>query len=211
MQTIAIEAKRREKAAKGEVKRLRKRGIVPGAVFGRGVEPYLVVVSARNLVQVLSSESGMNTMIDLTIDGKKSSVMISELDRDPITRGFLHVGFHQINRSEKIHARIPIRLVGEPDAVRTREATLDQSLENLEVRALPGDLPPHIEIDVAGLSIGDVVRAADVPANEKLEILTPEDAPIASLHVARAAQPEVVEELGEAAPAAESSTEEAGE
>ena len=204
MQTIAIEAKRREKRTKGEVKQMRRKGIVPGAVFGRGVEPYLVEVSARELVQVLASESGVNTMIDLKVEGKKSSVMISELDRDPLTRGFLHVGFKQINRSEKIHAHIPIRLVGEPDPVRVKEAILDQSLESLDVRALPGDLPPHIELDVSAMTIGSVVRVADLPTNDKLEILTSEDTPIAAVHVARAAHEEVVEALGEAAPAEES-------
>src|SRR5579862_2505780 len=131
MQTIAIDAKRREKQSKGEVKRLRHQGQVPGAVFGRGVEPYLVEVSARHLVQVLGSESGLNTIIDLTVDGKKTSVMISELDRDPITRGFLHVGFHHVSRTEKINTHVPIRLTGEPEPVRTKEAVMDQSLERL--------------------------------------------------------------------------------
>lgn len=207
METIAIEAKRREKQAKGEVKRLRRRGVVPGAVFGRGVEPYLVEVTARQLVQVLASESGVNSMIDLQIDGKKSPVMIAELERDPLTRGFLHVGFKQINRSEKIHAHIPLHLVGEPEPVRTKDAILDQSLESLDVRALPGDLPPHIDLDVSGMAIGSVIRVADLAANDKLEILTPEDTPIAAVHVARAAHEEVVEALGEQAPAADASAE----
>src|SRR5690348_755780 len=124
METIMIEANRREKRTKGEVKKMRRQGRVLGAVFGRGIQPYLVDVPVRQLVKVLASDTGMNTMIDLTVDGKKSSVMISELDRDPITRGFLHVGFHQINRSEKIHAHVPIRLTGEPEPVRIKEGVL---------------------------------------------------------------------------------------
>lgn len=210
MQTISMEAKRREKRTKGEVKQLRRKGVVPGAVFGRGVEPYLVEVSARELVQVLASESGVNSMIDLKVDGKKSSVMISELDRDPVTRGFLHVGFKQINRAEKIHAHVPLHLVGEPEPVRTKDAILDQSLESLDVRALPGDLPPHIDLDVSGLVIGSVIRVADLPASDKIEVLTPEDTAIAAVHVARAAHEEVVEALGEQAPAEEAAAE-AGE
>lgn len=210
MGTIAIEAKRREKRTKGEIKRLRRQGGVPGAVFGRGVEPYLVEISARQLVSVLASESGMNTMIDLTVEGKKSSVMISELERDPLTRGFLHVGFHQINRREKIHTYVPIRLSGDPEPVRTKEAILEQSLERLEVRALPGEIPPHIDVDVSGMTIGSVLRVSDLPANDKLEVLTAEDTAVASVHVARVAREEVVEELGEA-PTAEETPEVAGE
>ncbi|HEX5323066.1 MAG TPA: 50S ribosomal protein L25 [Capsulimonadaceae bacterium] len=210
MQTIAIEAKRREKQSKGEVKRLRRQGRVPGAVFGRGIEPYLVEITTRQLVQVLGSESGLNTMIDLSVEGKKSSVMISELERDPITRGFLHVGFHHVSRTEKIHTHVPIRLTGEPEPVKTKEAVMDQSLERLEVRALPGDLPPYIEVDVSELTIGSVLRVADVPKNDKLEIHTPEDTPIATVHVPRAAVVEPSEAAAEAE-AAEAPSEEKGE
>src|SRR5579883_2527207 len=211
MQTVAIEAKRREKQSKGEVKRLRRQGRIPGAVFGRGVDPYLVDVSVRHLVQVLGSESGLNTMIDLTVDGKKSSVMISELERDPITRGFLHVGFHTVSRTEKIHTHVPLRLTGEPEPVRTNEAVLEQALESLDVRALPGDLPPYIEVDTSEMAIGSVLRVADVPHEDKIEILTSEDTAIASVHVARTAQPETAEAVGDASEETREAAAEGGE
>jgi large subunit ribosomal protein L25 len=175
---------------KGARKARLRQGFVPGAIYGRGLEPTLVEVPARSVADVLMAETGMNTVLSLTIQGEsaKHSVLIDNLERDPITRGFLNVGFHQVKKGDKVHAQIPIVLNGTPRDVALNGALLEQTLESMEVTAEPGDLPAHLGVDVSGLKIGDVIRVADLPHNPKVTFTTHEEVAIASVHVSTTAQ-----------------------
>ena len=180
----------RPKRTKGERSRRLRQGFVPGAIYGRGVEPALVEVPAKAIAQVLQAETGLNTIINLTVQGdaKKHTVLIDNLERDRITRGFLNVGFHQVKKGDKVHAQIPINLIGTPADVALNGALLEQTLETIEVHAQPADLPAHLDVDVSHLKIGDVLRVADLKHDTKVEFTTSEEAAIASVHVSRTAQ-----------------------
>ncbi|MBV9852746.1 MAG: 50S ribosomal protein L25 [Armatimonadetes bacterium] len=180
----------RPRRTKGERKRRLRQGLVPGAIYGRGLEPALVEVPAKAIADVLLAESGMNTVINLTVQGDRAqhTVLIDNLERDPITRGFLNVGFHQVKKGDKVHAQVPITLVGTPEDVALNGALLEQTLESIDVHAQPADLPPHLEVDVSQMKTGDVLRVADLPHNPKIEFTTNEDIAIASVHVSRTAQ-----------------------
>ena len=175
---------------KGERKRRLRQGLVPGAIYGRGLEPTLVEVPARAIAQVLQAETGLNTIINLTVQGdaQPHSVLIDNLERDRITRGFLNVGFHQVKKGDKVHAQIPINVIGTPPDVALNGALLEQTLETIDVHAQPADLPAHLDVDVSHLKIGDVLRVADLPHNPKVEFTTSEDAAIVAVHVSRTAQ-----------------------
>ena len=180
----------RPKRTKGERKQRLRQGFVPGAIYGRGLEPSLVEVPAKAIADVLQAETGMNTLINLTVEGDKKThtVMIDNLERDRITRGFLNVGFHQVKKGDKVHAQIPINLVGVPPDVTLNGALLEQTLESIDVHAQPADLPAHLDVDVSQMKIGDVLRVADLPHNPKVEFTTHEDAAIVAVHVSRTAQ-----------------------
>ncbi len=195
-----ITATKREGQTKGERKKRLRQGFVPGAVYGKGLTPLPIEVSAKSVADVLLAESGMNTVIDLTITGDAAphSVLIDNLERDPITRGFLNVGFHQVKKGDKVTAQIPIQLIGTPPDVTLNGALLEQTLENITVHAQPADLPPHLDVDVSQMKVGDVLRVADLPHNPKVEFTQAEDAAIASVHVSTTAQQ--VEEAEEAMP-----------
>lgn len=175
---------------KGERKKRLRQGLVPGAIYGRGVEPTLVEVPARTIADVLTTETGLNTVISLTVQGhaKKHTVLIDNLERDRITRGFLNVGFHQIQKGDKVHAQVPLTLVGTPEDVALNGALLEQMLESIDVHAQPGDLPTHLDVDVSQLKIGDVLRVADLPHSPKVEFTTNEDIAIAAVHISKTAQ-----------------------
>ncbi len=198
-----ITATKRGPQTKGERKQRLRQGFVPGAVYGRGLEPVNIEVPAKSVADVLTSETAMNTVIALKIEGdsKSHTVLIDKLDRNPITRSFQAVGFHQVKKGDKVTAQIPIQLVGTPPDVISGDAVLEHTLEAITVHAEPGHLPPHLDVDVSHLKVGDVLHVSDLPHNPKLEFTTSEDTAIAALHYSRTAQ--AVEEADEAAAEAE--------
>lgn len=198
-----ITATKRGAQSKGERKKRLRQGFVPGAVYGKGLEPLLIEVPAKAIAEVLTAETGMNTMIDLAIQGdtKKHTVLVDNLERNPITRSFQAVGFHQVKKGDKVTAQIPIQLIGTPADVTSGVAVLEQTMETITVHAEPSNLPPHLDVDVSHLNPGDVLHVSDLPHNPKLEFTAGESAAIAAVHYSRTAQ--AVEEADETAAAAE--------
>ena len=184
-----ITVTKRSPQSKGERKKSMKLGLIPGSVYGKGLEPVSVDVPARALVAVLTASTGMNTIIDLTIAGDKGkhSVMLDNLERNPITRGFVSVGFHQVKKGDKVTAQIPIHLIGSPASVATGEGVLEHTLETITVHAKPADLPEHLDVDISQLNVGDVLHVSDLPHNAKIEFATAETTSIVALHYSRTA------------------------
>ena len=196
MEHMSIEARPRNAGVtKSELKRLRRMGHIPAAVFGRGMEPVLVTVDARALNRVLGSEAGVNTLIDLTLEGRRHLVRLTEVDLDPIARTFLHVGLHTIQRNEASKATVRIEIVGEPEDVHTGLALLEPGALSVEVKSLPEDLVPALTLDISDMKIGDVRHVSDLPIPERLELLSAPDTAIVSVR----AKPAMVEEATEAA------------
>jgi len=185
-----ITATKRGAQTKSERKKRIRQGFIPGSVYGRGLAPVNVEVPARALADVLLAETGLNTVIALTLtgDAQPHSVLVDNLERDPITRGFVSVGFHQVKQGDKVTAQIPIQLIGEPASVGTGEAILEHTLETITVHAQPADLPAHLDVDVSHLSVGDVLHVSDLPHNPKLDFTTGEETAIAAVHYSRTAQ-----------------------
>ena len=198
-----ITAIKRGSQTKGERKKRIRQGFIPGAIYGKGLEPVNVEVPTKAIAEVLTAATGLNTIIDLTIQGdaKSHSVLVDNLERNPITRAFVSVGFHQVKKGDKVTAQIPIQLIGEPASVGTGEAVLEQTLEAITVHAQPANLPAHLDVDVSQLAPGDVLHVSDLPHNSKLEFTTGEETAIAAVHYSRTAQ--AVEEADVAAAEAE--------
>ena len=184
-----ITVTKRSPQSKGERKKSMKLGLIPGSVYGKGLEPVSVDVPARALVAVLTAGTGINTIINLTIEGDKAkhSVMLDNLERNPITRGFVSVGFHQVKKGDKVTAQIPIHLIGSPPSVATGEGVLEHTLETITVHAKPADLPEHLDVDISHLNVGDVLHVSDLPHNAKIEFATAETTSIVALHYSRTA------------------------
>ncbi len=198
-----ITAIKRGSQSKGERKKRIRQGFIPGAIYGKGLEPVNIEVPVKAIADVLTAETGLNTIIDLTLQGdaKPHTVLVDNLERNPITRSFVSVGFHQVKKGDKVTAQIPIQLIGEPASVGTAEAVLEQTLEAITVHAEPANLPAHLDVDVSHLNPGDVLHVSDLPHNPKLEFTTGEETAIAAVHYSRTAQ--AVEEADVAAAEAE--------
>ena len=201
-----ITAARRGSLSKGERKQRLRQGRVPGVIYGKGLEPINVEVPAQAISQILLSGSGMNTVIDLTLDGVAHTVVVDNLVRNTITRSFEHIGLHQIKKGEKITAQVSIQLVGEPVEVLTQGALLEQMLETISVNAEPQDLPTQLDVDVSQMKLGDVLHVSDLPHNPKLEFATSDDTAIAALHYSKTAQSADADAAGAAATLADAAS-----
>ena len=142
--------------------RLRAAGKIPGVMYGHGTEPVPVAVDARALRAALTTESGLNALLNLQIDGRSHLTLARELQRHPVRHTVVHVDFQVISRDEVVAAEVPVALVGEAEAVHRGDGVVEQQLFNLTVHAKPGSIPNEIEVDLGALAIGDTVRVGDL-------------------------------------------------
>ena len=146
--------------------RLRAEGKVPGVVYGHGADPIPVAVQWRDLRHALTTDAGLNALIDLDIAGDSQLTIVKELQRHPVRRSVIHVDFLRISRDEEISVEVPIVLEGEPEAVLREDGTVDQLLHSLTITAKPGSIPNELTVDVSGLEVGDTVRVGDLALPE---------------------------------------------
>ncbi|MGB2787657.1 MAG: 50S ribosomal protein L25 [Candidatus Saccharimonadaceae bacterium] len=155
-----------------KVIKLRKDGLTPGVVYGPGMEPISIQVADGELSKVVRA-AGKHTPIHLTVDAKKKIAMIKDVDFDPIGVGIRHISFHAVRQNKPIVAEVPIHLVGEGESIAERAGLIIlQNLDEIEVKALPLDLPEALEIDIRGLKeAGEKVLVSDIKLPENVEIV----------------------------------------
>jgi len=182
-------------------RRLRADGRVPGVVYGLNREPVSVVVPWSELRRVLTTEAGMNALIDLEIDGHHDLTIVKELQRDPVRRTVSHVDFLRIDRDAPISVEVPVVLVGEAHEVEINQGIVEQLLYALLITSKPSAIPTQLEADISALEIGGAVRVRDLTFPEGVTTDVDEDEQIAIGSITRAAQEEepVAEAEGEAA------------
>jgi len=164
MEAIRAEVRRKEDGPSNN--ELRRRGLVPGVVYGPDVQNLPIQVDGRELDQTLRRQS-TNKPLLLNINGNEQNVMVYELQRHPVMGNVLHVDFKQINMNERIHTSVPVLMTGEPEL---GVATLVR--HSVEVRCLPTSIPEAFTVNVDGLNIGDVILVKDleVPQGVDLEL-----------------------------------------
>jgi large subunit ribosomal protein L25 len=174
--------------------RLRAEGKVPATVYGLGGDAVTVSVEWRELRQALTTDAGMNALINLEIDDHASELtIVKELQRHPIRRSVLHIDFLRVSRDVAIEVEVPIVLVGEAEQVTREGGTVDQALFHLTISAKPGSIPNELTADISGLTIGDAVRVGDLTLPDGVETEVDPEEPVV---IGSAPQ---VEELPEAA------------
>jgi large subunit ribosomal protein L25 len=146
-----------------KVKALRREGLVPTIVYGHGIEPSLGQV-AHNIIEKVIKDAGKHTPVHITIDGKKRIAMIKDVEHHPIRNIIQHVAFHAVNQNEPVIALVPIHLVGEGESEAEKAGLVVlQVLDQIEVRALPLDLPDALEVSIADLKeAGEQITLAQV-------------------------------------------------
>lgn len=177
---LLLNVQTRDGRGKNATRRLRADGLVPVTVYGGGGEPISGAVNKRELAALLRSY-GRNKIFNLNFDGAASSVKIAEMQLDPIKGTLLHLDLMRISLTEKSEFEVTIKIVGEPEGVRTSGGLLDIPTHSLKVRCLPTDLPDVIEVDVSKLNIGGHINVKDLQLGDKVEIRTSGDVTIATV------------------------------
>lgn len=146
--------------------RLRAEGKIPGVVYGHGNEPVPIAVEARALRSALSSDAGLNVLLNLDLGGRRELAITKDIQRDPVRHVVTHVDFLIVRRDEIITADVPVVLMGEANELQRAGGVLAQDLNALTVHARPGSIPAHIEVDVSGMTVGDTIRVGDLTLPE---------------------------------------------
>jgi large subunit ribosomal protein L25 len=186
---------------------LRRAGVLPGNVFGRGLDSVAVQMTAEAMEKTLRGSS-VNEVIDLKIAGERSArpVVIQKIQRHPLTSAALHADFFQVSLREKMRADVPLVVVGQSEAIDTYNGVLVTALEALHVEALPLDLPARIEVDITPLAeLESSVHVRDLVVPSNVTVLTDSEVVVVKVAAPRVA----LEEEEEAAAAAEEAEEEA--
>jgi large subunit ribosomal protein L25 len=156
---------------KNEARRLRASGQVPAVVYGAqkagdAIAPVQIAVSPKEMMRILHSASGVNTLITLNGPGDSTQkVLVREFQLDPVTSALLHADFYRVNLEKKIAVMVPVVLHGEPKGVKTQGGILEFLHKEVEVECLPTAIPEHIDVDVAELELGQAIYVRDLVAN----------------------------------------------
>ena len=162
MAEITLQATSGRLTGTGPAKRLRVEGKVPAVVYGLGADPVAVSVDWRPLREALTTEAGLNALIDLHLDGDASLCVVKELQRHPIRGDVLHVDFLRVSADAEISVDVPIVLEGEAKAVLTDNGTVDHHLHLLTINAKPADIPNELVVDISALTIGGAIHVSDI-------------------------------------------------
>lgn len=210
----------REKLGSAESRRLRKEGLVPGVLYGNG-EPISISIAERELRRALTGASGLHSILDVEIDGKGEThaSILKEYQVDPVRGGVTHVDLQEVRLDRAITASVTVLLLGGEDAPGVREGgVLSQPLREVNVEALPLEVPEHLDIDVSGMDLGDTLRISDLTTPEGVTLLDDPELVIATVTApTKVVEPEPTEEElaegeeGELAEGEEAAEGEAGE
>jgi large subunit ribosomal protein L25 len=153
-----------------EARRLRRQGIIPGVLYGRE-QPVSISIPERDLRTALTTRGGLNAVLDVVVEGGKThSSVLKDYQQDPVRGLITHVDLQEVRLDQPIHATVPLTLHGEPVGVK-EGGILTQVTNELNVEALPMEVPEHLEIDISGLQIGDTLRLSAMPATEGVILL----------------------------------------
>lgn len=182
MEILELAVQDRPGKGKEYARKIRSQGLLPAILYGHDRDSVPLMVSARDFFNLTHSGAGSHVIIKLKMDSEKAApmVIVKEIQRDPIRDTILHVDFQKIALNERIQASVPVSIIG--DSVGIREGgILQHGLWEVQVEALPTDIPDHVEVDISNLHVGENFRVKDLPSTDKVSIVSDPDDIIASI------------------------------
>ena len=154
----------RQQFGSRETRRLRRQGLIPGVLYGKGRAPHAFVVPERDLRGALTGPSGLHAILDVVVAGQTTvySSILKEFQRDPIRGTVTHIDLQEVRLDQPIHALVAVDLIGEAAGVKLG-GVLTHVTRDINIEALPMSIPEHVDLDVSALEIGDALRVEDLP------------------------------------------------
>ncbi len=176
MEKVILKAQYRDTAGKKAAKALRKASLIPAVVYRDGKEAMSLKLVTRELEEIIHTKAGSNVIIALNITGapkavKEKTVIIKEIQHDPVKDSILHVDFNEISLTEMLKVDVPLASKGEPVGVKQDGGVLEHIMWELQIECLPTAIPEKIEYDVSALKIGDAVFVKQITPPEGVKVL----------------------------------------
>jgi large subunit ribosomal protein L25 len=162
-------------------RRMRREDQIPAVVYGQGMSPVAVTIARRDLRIALSGSAGMNTVLDLQIEGKTFPAIVKDMQRHPVRRTVAHVDFLQVNLNEEIVVAIPVRIEGEAKAVLQGGGLVDPAVDTIEVSTTPRNIPDEIVIDITDMTMDSVITLGDITLPKGVTAVADADLPIVTV------------------------------
>jgi large subunit ribosomal protein L25 len=195
-----LEAVRRDTFGRNNAGRLRRQGRIPAVVYGGAAgKAESVSVDPKELLRILHSESGANTIITFKLDGGDTRVVVKDYLLDPVKHELLHADFYRIAMDQVLTVTVPVQLVGEAKNAKAQGGTVDFVQREVVLEALPADIPEHITIDVTNMGLHDAIRVRDLETGGKWKPVSDADMMIVHIVAPRAAAEEAPAEAAAAA------------
>ncbi len=203
---ITVTAEVRASRGKNEARRTRREGHIPAVVYGAFKDPVAVSVSPREILKIVHSKTGYNTIFNLSIQGGETTpVMVVDQQVDPIKGTLLHTDLKRIDLTKRIRISVPVHTTGEAQGVKVQGGLLEVITRAIEIECLPDEIPEGFTVDVTELMIGQARRAGDVALSGSMKLVSSPDSVIAHAVALRAEEVAAPAE-GAAAPEAAAGT-----
>lgn len=172
---ITVVAQPRESRGKNEARRLRMAGKIPAVLYGSGLPARALTVDPKEILKILHSRSGHNTIFNLQADGETTLAMIVDWQFEPVHDRLLHIDFKRIDPTRRVQVSVPLEYVGEARGVKAQGGLLDVVVREIEIECLPDDIPESFVVDVTPLLIGQSKRAGDLELGDNITLLSNPD------------------------------------
>jgi len=170
-----LKATLRESIGSGESRRLRNDGLLPAVVYGLGMEPVSIALSAREFTNALKTEAGSNVILNLEVGKNKYTTLAREIQRHPYKNEFLHIDLIQIDLTQKVEANVQINFLGTPLGVKDEGGLVQTINSTITVSTLPSSIPSSLDLDISELNVGENATVLDVKLPEGVELASEDD------------------------------------
>ncbi len=204
---LTIKAQKRDAFGKNASFRIRQTGNVPAVLYGQGLETVALSVDKKDIIRILKSDTGENTLFKVGVDSELRDVMIKSLQIDPVSDELLHVDLIQISMDKAIRVSVPMEYLGEAVGVKTEGGFVDFITRELEIECLPKDIPEKIQIEISGLHLHQSIKVSEVVVSPGVKIITDPHAVVVLIQVPHEEKVEEKKEGEEVAAAAEEAKE----
>ena len=166
-------------------RRLRSDDKIPGVVYGLGIDPISISVARSELRQAVSGSAGMNTIIDLSVDGTTYPSIIKDVQRHPVRLNIQHIDFLQVDLTQEIVVSVAITLTGEAKEVESGNGLVNQVLTELELSTTPRNIPDEIVYDVSEMTMDSTILVSDLTIPDGVEVVADPDTAVVTVSIMR--------------------------